>query len=397
MKVSRQVLFGGLAAAALAAGLVWFSRRPAPADPVNLETREMELLVGAMMGPAEREQLAASAEQRQHFTRRIKEVLAVGRLAEEQGYAARPEVQSQIDYQSEVILNDAYQKRHPGAQAGEAESRAYAQSHPAEFETYLKYNPQYRAEAQGPGRDEVGRRFGAFKMLAERARREGIDRDKGVRLQLALERRRLLAANYIDGLMKNPEKLVGEAEIAQYFSSHQAEFDEVHARQILVSARPPAATAPPGREAAPAAAPSPAPTPSALVEEEARQRALALLRRVRAGEDFARLASETSDDARTREKGGDLGYIGRGQVVAPVEQAAFSLRPGEVSDPVKSKLGFHLVKVEDRRARALESDPAIRQRIISRLQDEKLRRHLDDISARSQIQVAGDFKVLDPR
>ncbi|HZN10920.1 MAG TPA: peptidylprolyl isomerase, partial [Blastocatellia bacterium] len=293
--------------------------------------------------------------------------------------------QSQIDYQSEVILNDAYQKRHPGAQAGEAESRAYAQSHPEEFETYLKYNPQYRAEAQGPGRDEVGRRFGAFKMLAERARREGIDRDKGVRLQLALERRRLLAANYIDGLMKNPEKLVGEAEIAQYFSSHQAEFDEVHARQILVSARPPAA------------APSPAPTPSALVEEEARQRALALLRRVRAGEDFARLASETSDDARTREKGGDLGYIGRGQVVAPVEQAAFSLRPGEVSDPVKSKLGFHLVKVEDRRARALESDPAIRQRIISRLQDEKLRRHLDDISARSQIQVAGDFKVLDPR
>lgn len=71
---------------------------------------------------------------------------------------------------------------------------------------------------------------------------------------------------------------------------------------------------------------------------------------IKAGADFARLASQVSQDAATRERGGDLGFIAKGLVIPEIEKAAFALKAGEVSPVVKTQLGFHILKVDEVRA-----------------------------------------------
>ena len=73
-----------------------------------------------------------------------------------------------------------------------------------------------------------------------------------------------------------------------------------------------------------------------------------LRQEIEAGEDFAELAGVISDDEGSAARGGDLGFFGRGQMVGPFEEAAFSLAPGELSEPVQTRYGWHLIKVEER-------------------------------------------------
>jgi len=84
-----------------------------------------------------------------------------------------------------------------------------------------------------------------------------------------------------------------------------------------------------------------------------RDSTLAVARDLRAravsGENFANLAREYSEDPGSARDGGDLGFFGPGQMVAPFEQAAFALDVGEISDVVESPFGFHIIKVEERR------------------------------------------------
>lgn len=74
--------------------------------------------------------------------------------------------------------------------------------------------------------------------------------------------------------------------------------------------------------------------------------AVRLAARLKKGEDFAKLAQEFSADSGSKSKGGDLGTFGRGQMVKEFEDAAFALKPGEISAPVKSSFGYHIIKVE---------------------------------------------------
>ena len=69
---------------------------------------------------------------------------------------------------------------------------------------------------------------------------------------------------------------------------------------------------------------------------------------IEAGADFAELAGVVSDDEGSAARGGDLGFFGRGQMVTPFEEAAFALAPGELSEPVQTRYGWHLIKVEER-------------------------------------------------
>lgn len=86
----------------------------------------------------------------------------------------------------------------------------------------------------------------------------------------------------------------------------------------------------------------------AKAEEEAKAKAQKVYEEIKAGKDFAEAAKEYSDDRSNKDKGGDLGAFARGMMVPEFEQAAFALQPGEISEPVKTPYGWHIIKVERR-------------------------------------------------
>ncbi|MDG5469844.1 SurA N-terminal domain-containing protein [Deltaproteobacteria bacterium IMCC39524] len=83
------------------------------------------------------------------------------------------------------------------------------------------------------------------------------------------------------------------------------------------------------------------------VREEKKAFAEKLLEEVKAGKDFAELARVNSDDAASAVKGGNLGYFTRGSMVKPFEQAAFNMKPGDISEVVETTFGYHIIKVEE--------------------------------------------------
>jgi parvulin-like peptidyl-prolyl isomerase len=89
--------------------------------------------------------------------------------------------------------------------------------------------------------------------------------------------------------------------------------------------------------------------PSASEQEKnkARELAEAVLMRAKAGEDFEKLARAYSDDERSKADGGDLGYFTQRGTLEGFEEVAFHTNPGEVSDIVETKYGYHIIKVED--------------------------------------------------
>lgn len=84
-----------------------------------------------------------------------------------------------------------------------------------------------------------------------------------------------------------------------------------------------------------------------LVESE--ETALEVKKKLDEGEDFGELAKEYSTDTSNSQQGGDLGFFGKGKMVKEFEDAAFSLEIGEISEPVKTEFGYHIIKVEDRK------------------------------------------------
>lgn len=120
---------------------------------------------------------------------------------------------------------------------------------------------------------------------------------------------------------------VTEAELREIYETDQPNL-EVRARHILLR------------------------TPDSVSEaqrDSLRTLAQELRRRAASGEDFAALAGEYSEDPGSANQGGDLGYFGRGRMVAPFEDAAFALEAGGVSDVVETPFGYHIIKVIDRR------------------------------------------------
>jgi peptidyl-prolyl cis-trans isomerase C len=113
---------------------------------------------------------------------------------------------------------------------------------------------------------------------------------------------------------------------------------EVHARHILIRAAA-------GDEKA---------------SKAAEDKIKAIIVRLKKGEDFEKLAKELTEDPSGKANGGDLGYFGKGQMVAPFSDTAFKLEKGQISEPVKTDFGWHVIKVEDKRVKAPPSCRGVR-------------------------------------
>jgi hypothetical protein len=149
---------------------------------------------------------------------------------------------------------------------------------------------------------------------------------------------------------------------------------EVRARHILISTGGPGQ--PGGAE------------PSPQERQQKRQRAEEVRRRAAAGEDFAALAREFTEEPGGKERGGDLDWFGRGRMVPQFEEAAFKLQPGQVSPVVETPFGYHVIKVEDRRQQAMgENREAFRQQLRSTAQQKATGAYVDSLKKVANVQV----------
>ncbi len=122
-----------------------------------------------------------------------------------------------------------------------------------------------------------------------------------------------------------------------------------------------------------------------LVETEAE--AKALKEKLDKGADFAQLAKENSKDPGSKDDGGNLGYFGHGQMVPQFEDVVFKLKKGEVSEPVKTQFGWHLVKLEDRRTKQPPAFEIVKDRIVQSLLLQKAQKTAVELRAKAKIEV----------
>jgi peptidyl-prolyl cis-trans isomerase D len=154
---------------------------------------------------------------------------------------------------------------------------------------------------------------------------------------------------------------VSQEELQQYYDQHRDDYraaEQVKVRHILIKTPLPE----PGRQE----------DPKALAD--ARAKAEDVLKQVKAGGDFAKLAEKYSDDPGSAKQGGELGWIGRGRTVPEFEKVAFALPKGQTSDLVKSSYGFHIIQVEDKQEAHLKSLAEVKNEITEKVKQQKTER-----------------------
>jgi peptidyl-prolyl cis-trans isomerase C len=114
------------------------------------------------------------------------------------------------------------------------------------------------------------------------------------------------------------------------------------------------------------------------------------------GADFSEMAGKHSEDPGSKTKGGTLGYFGKGQMVPAFETAAFQLEVGEISLPVKSRFGWHLIKVEDRRERKPPAFEAVKNQIVTALVRQKANELGKQLREGAQISYPGQKPKIGP-
>lgn len=117
-------------------------------------------------------------------------------------------------------------------------------------------------------------------------------------------------------------------------------------------------------------------------EEEARE----IIELINRGNDFAETAKEKSTGP-SASRGGDLGYFTKGQMVKPFDEAAFALKVGDVSEPVKSQFGWHVIKLEDKRTREAPAFDTVKDRIMAVLLQQKTQQTIAGLRDKAKIEI----------
>lgn len=200
-------------------------------------------------------------------------------------------------------------------------------------------------------------------VLATAAESEKLGQGAEFDARLATYRRRALRDAYFDKKIRDS---VSEGEIKTFYDKQTEMLQQnpqVRARHILVEK-----------------------------EEEAK----ALRARILKGEDFAKLAQEASKDPGSGAQGGDLGFMQRGQTVPAFDEAVFKLQSGELSQPIKTEFGWHIIRVEERRAMPPLAD--LKDRIVMHLIQEKAQSVSQELRAKAKIDYVDPElkKQMDP-
>lgn len=200
-----------------------------------------------------------------------------------------------------------------------------------EFELFISnLDPSDQEMARGPYRRAWAESLANMKLLAREARKKELEKTPAVQRQLAVMRDQVLA----NAMVINIQQTTDEAYLRKHFEEHRPQLERISARHILI--RTPGSRVPlrPGAKE--------------LTAEEAKAKIDQLAARVAAGEDFAKLAEAESDDTGSAAEGGDLGSFTRGKMVEAFEKTAFTLKENEISTPVQSQFGWHLIQVTGR-------------------------------------------------
>jgi peptidyl-prolyl cis-trans isomerase C len=197
---------------------------------------------------------------------------------------------------------------------------------------------QYQVSARGPGRKQFADAVVRILALSEEGRRRKLDQTPAYQIQSVFAQDNLLAGATAEQVGK--EVKLDDAEMHKYYDEHQSEFQQAHARHILIRMQGSPSPLAAGRKE--------------LTDAEALAKAQEIRKKLDGGADFATLAKDESDDTGSATNGGDLGTVPRGQMVAPFEQAEYALKPGEMSQPVKTQFGYHIIKLESINSKTFE-------------------------------------------
>ncbi|MEX2263784.1 MAG: peptidylprolyl isomerase [Bryobacteraceae bacterium] len=242
-----------------------------------------------------------------------------------------------------------------------------------EFDAFLSALPeQVQQQAQGAGKRQVAEQLVQIKLLAQEAKRRKLDQSPQYLAQLSFQKENLLAGLLFQDLTATLK--IEEADARAYYEEHKSEYEQARARHILIKFK---GSPLPSKEGKPE-----------LTDEEALAKVQQLRTRINGGEDFAAIAKAESDDTVSGGEGGDLGFFTRGQMVREFDEVAFSLPAGQLSDPVKTRFGYHLIRVEQRGAKTFDE---LRPDVEKKLRPELTRKVLDGLRQQSNVTIDEEF------
>jgi peptidyl-prolyl cis-trans isomerase C len=201
---------------------------------------------------------------------------------------------------------------------------------------------------------ELLQKMVATKLVSAQGYAQGLQNDPDTKAQMHDAEAGIVAEVYVRHTV---QPKITEAKIKERYDELSAKYkpqDEVRARHILVS-----------------------------TQAEADD----VIKQLQGGADFAKLAEEKSKDTGSAKNGGDLGYFPRDAMVKPFADAAFSMKPGEVSaTPVKTEFGYHIIKVEDKRKSSPPPMAEVRDQIANQLGQEYTNDLVKGLEAKAKIE-----------
>jgi peptidyl-prolyl cis-trans isomerase C len=201
----------------------------------------------------------------------------------------------------------------------------------ADFDGLISDLPaNQQAMVRRDGRRELADIIVRTKLLAQEAKARNLDLNPRVRRVLESVRDQILERAIISEVTEK----VDDATIREFFERYKADLERVEVRHVLVRMKGSRVALRPGEQD--------------LSDDQAKAKAQDIYKRLKAGADFAKVAREESDDTGSGRNGGDLGSMSRGRLVQPFAQAAFALKQGEISQPVRTEFGWHVIQVVQR-------------------------------------------------